>query len=137
MRILITGSRHFTNYDTVMRGLSVAIETLVSRNPEATEIVVVHGAARGADEMAGNFVRHARAFLKGQGITLTEERHPVTQADWNTLGKSAGVVRNQKMVDLGADICVAFFKAGEPNKGTTHCSNAARKAGIEVLEYTA
>lgn len=134
MRILVTGSRDFSDYNIVMRGLSVAIETLVERNPGVTEIVVVHGAARGADEMAGNFVRHARAFMKGQGINLIEERHP---AEWDKFGKAAGPVRNQKMVDLGADICVAFFTNKSTSRGTLHCSNAARKAGIEVLEYEA
>ncbi len=48
------------------------------------------------------------------------------------------------MVDLGADICVAFIMpcckpehADQPphaSHGTDHCKNLARRAGITVLE---
>lgn len=134
MRILITGSRDFPDYNTVMRGLSVAIEDLSVIDPNDRDIIIVHGAATGADTMAGDFVRHARAFLSGIGYTIREERHP---AEWDKFGKAAGPIRNQAMVDLGADICVAFFKVGALNKGTKHCSGAAKKAGIRVLEYEA
>jgi hypothetical protein len=56
--------------------------------------------------------------------------HPV---DWDALDRSqysaAGRGRNQRMVDLGADICIAF-PGGE---GTRHCKNAAARAGITVI----
>jgi hypothetical protein len=55
------------------------------------------------------------------------ERYP---ANWK-LGRGAGLARNQQMVDLGADVCLAFRRGN--SRGTTHCANAATLAGIETL----
>lgn len=57
----------------------------------------------------------------------TVERHP---AEWDKHGKAAGPIRNQKMVDLGATVCLAFPLPG--SRGTAHCMSAARKASIPV-----
>jgi hypothetical protein len=110
----------------------VAIETLHSENPDVKTTTVVHGGAYGADRLAGRFVDQARAFLKGKGITLREEIHPVTPEEWKRT-RAAGIIRNQKMVDLGADIAIAFHKAG--SKGTAHCIKACEKADIPVWIY--
>lgn len=132
-RILVTGSRDWQDYNTVVRGISVAIETLHDNDPDLTHITIVHGGARGADRMAGRFVDQARAFLKGKGITLIEEVHPVKPNEWKMYGPGAGNRRNQFMVDLGADLAVAFHMHGSP--GTKHCIGACEKAGIPVTIY--
>lgn len=54
------------------------------------------------------------------------ERHP---ADWS-MGGRAGPLRNQSMVDLGADVCIAFPLPG--SRGTWDCVNRAKAAGIPV-----
>jgi len=127
-RILVTGSRSWSDYDTVCRALAVAIETVKERRPQDKRIVIVHGNAKGADTMAATFVYQFQDYLKQKGYTIVEEAHP---ADWK-IGKAAGPIRNTKMVELGADICVAFNEGGS---GTTNCISQAKKAGIEVLEY--
>lgn len=85
------------------------------------DMLVVHGAAvRGADRMADDWCIANR---------VPTERHP---ADWS-LGLGAGYTRNMEMVDLGADVCHAFF-AGD-SRGTKHCARAAKKAGIRVIKH--
>lgn len=130
MRILVTGSREWQDYATFTRALTVAIETLTERFPDDKHIVVVHGGARGADSMSENYVAHVRAFLRGQGYNIDTEVH---KADWNQYGKGAGPIRNQKMVDLGADIAVAFLQEG--SRGTADCIRRINAAGIELLTY--
>jgi len=127
----VTGSRTWTDYDTLMRGMVVAIETLISRFPDDKTITLVTGRCpSGADKMAENFMERARKFLLTKGITVIVEPHP---ANWAEYGNRAGPIRNKEMVDLGADLCVAFFHGVA--KGTTGCTDMAKRAGIEVLEY--
>jgi hypothetical protein len=115
-RILCTGSRDWTDAETIR----AAIRRAALRCPDA---VVVHGAARGADLLAGAAAR---------ALGLQEERHP---ARWDELGKAAGPIRNQEMVDLGADVCLAFIKNG--SRGASYCAALAEQAGIPVRRFVA
>jgi hypothetical protein len=113
-RILVTGSRDWTDAEMIR----AAIRQAALRCPDA---IVVHGAARGADLLAGAAAR---------ALGLQEEQHP---ARWDELGKVAGPVRNQEMVDLGADVCLAFIKNG--SRGASHCAALAEKADIPVRRF--
>ena len=115
-RVLITGSRNWTDEKKIERAIQAST---LGRSKSRT--VVVHGAAKGADRIAG-------AIAEEMGLHV--EAYP---ADWDMYGKSAGPIRNQQMVELGADVCLAF-PLGE-SRGTRHCMQAAEKAGIEVINY--
>jgi hypothetical protein len=52
------------------------------------------------------------------------------KADWHWHGRAAGPIRNQKMLDWGPDLVVAF--AG--GDGTACMMRLARAAGVEVIE---
>lgn len=125
LRVLITGSREFTERPIVAAALSQ-----VARENPGRQLTVVHGAARGADSLAGAVARSAPN-------RLIEEAHPVT--NWKLPDGSknwrAGFDRNQTMVDLGADICLAFLKLEAKNNGTRHSMGAAGEAGIPVREH--
>lgn len=119
-RILITGSRDWTNTNTIHRAVSEWVRDNVPQN-EVT--ILVHGdASRGADRMARDL---ARAMW-----WLQEEAHP---ADWDGQGRAAGFIRNQLMVNLGADILLAFIRNN--SKGATHTLNLAINSGIPVLVF--
>jgi len=93
--------------------------------PQDEVSILVHGdASRGADRMARDF---AQAMW-----WLQEEAHP---ADWSWGSPTAGHERNQAMVDLGADVCLAFIQ-GE-SRGTRDCIKRARQAGIPVIVHYA
>jgi len=110
MRVLICGDRYWTN--------AQAVCDRVTQLPEGT--VVVHGASRGADTLAGK-----AATARG----LTVEEFP---ADWEKLGRAAGPVRNDKMLDTQPDLVIAFHAHLDRSKGTKHCVEEARRRGIEV-----
>lgn len=117
-RILITGSRDWEDETIIQR----AIWNWIYENVEDQQIVqVVHGNARGADRMAG-------AYARSQWW-LEEEVHA---ADWST-GMRAGLDRNELMVHLGADVCLAFIKDG--SGGATHCANYAETHGIATIRF--
>lgn len=147
-RVLITGSREWASelYEPVpgkrwkrirqdwksiqsddlklmMGALRVARE-----RANGAHLRIVEGAANGADQVAG--------LLGDWAENATVETHP---ALWDrkpdgSYNKLAGFQRNQRMVDSGADICVAFLKRSAANKGTKDCMDRAKKAGIEVVE---
>lgn len=116
IRILVTGSRHWTSRTAVDHALSTARYDLAGGGP----ITVVHGdCPAGADLFASLWAR------KVAGID--EEAHP---ADWDTHGRAAGPIRNQQMVDAGADVCIAFLMPD--SRGTRDCMRRAHAAGIPV-----
>jgi SLOG family YspA-like protein len=120
MRILITGSRNWTDREAI-RVAIVGVGRESSVLPQ--DVVVVHGGARGADLLAADVA---------QALGCQFEVH---HADWERYGKRAGIVRNSEMVNLGADVCLAF-PLGE-SRGTRHCMREAEKAGIPVVVHEA
>lgn len=118
-RVLVTGSRDWTDQSVIFRALYYERLTAGDRG-----MVIVHGdCPTGADRFADQW---GRRFYPG---AVTVETHP---ADWK-LGKHAGHMRNQKMADLGADVCLAF--PFTHSRGTRDCMERARAAGIEVREF--
>lgn len=121
MRILVTGSRFWTSeppiYETLLRWWGEPQVTLVSGAcpPRWVDGVFYKGADRICEEAA-------RAY----GWTV--ELHP---AEWTLHGKRAGFLRNQEMVDLGADYCCAFILNN--SAGATMTERIARKAGIPTI----
>lgn len=117
-RVLITGSRTWDDWRTIEVALR---EEWYAANWGG--VTVVHGGARGADLTADYLAKR---------MGLVVESHP---ARWDLLGKRAGYVRNQHMVDLGADVCLAFIK--DQSRGAMMCARIAEAAGIPVRRWTA
>lgn len=81
--------------------------------------VLIHGGARGVDQMAG-------MFGIGCGMEVVEFK-----ADWNRYGKRAGPIRNQQMLDDGQpDLVVAFPGGG----GTADMVRRSKARGVPVIE---
>lgn len=120
-RVLVTGSRAWTDEAAVRTALTKAWRVL------GRPFVLVHGGCpTGVDRIAADWaIEHHCAYI-------TAERHP---ADWKTHGKAAGPIRNAEMVNLGADVCLAF-PLGESH-GTRGCMALAEKAGIPVVNHEA
>jgi hypothetical protein len=123
MRILVTGSRHTTSEDA-----QLVWQTLDSCLPFATAttpLVIVHGACPygGVDLSADQWAL--------QQPYAVPERHP---ADWDSLGKAAGMARNSLMVSLGANLCLGF--PGPGSRGTWDCLKKAVDAGIPTRVFS-
>lgn len=132
-RLLVTGSRDWEDANRVWGALTALAD-------QVDALTVVHGAAgRGVDLMAHRWVSRQQA----SGRTgISEEPHP---ADWDHLGKRAGMVRNAEMVRIGADACFAWIttcsrhgcRKSEPHgsHGATDCANRAEGADIRTTRW--
>ena len=130
-RVLITGSRTWDREDIIFLALNECLAN-VWRRGGYRNLVIVHGdCPKGADRMAAEWVRFWPPIPFSPALTMVrEEAHP---ANWKKHNNQAGFIRNQEMVDLGADLCLAFIKA--KSNGATHCANAAEKAGIDTKRF--
>lgn len=129
-RILVTGARDWSDDVAVAEALLEARDTAT----RGAEIVLVHGDCQtGADAIA-------KRWATTWGWIV--EDHP---ADWERYRNAAGYRRNAEMVNLGADICLAFIRPcvalrcrgrlpRHDSHGTAHCAGLARSAGILVIE---
>ncbi|WP_435279296.1 DUF2493 domain-containing protein [Streptomyces sp. 1222.5] len=122
-RILVTGSRTWTDAGAIETALAKAVENI----PADRDITIVHGdCPRGADALADHWARK-------YGATI--ERHPANWRPNGVLDRSAGYRRNTEMALSGIDLCLAFIR--NVSAGATHCAATAERAGIPVRRFTA
>ena len=112
MRYLICGSRDWLWPETIQE----FVETL------NLDDVVITGGARGADA-------HAEHFARERGIEVIVEK-----AEWAKFGKSAGPIRNRRMVlKHRPDKIVAFQRGNSP--GTAHMVNTGKAMKLHTVVY--
>lgn len=116
MRVLICGGRDFTDY----RRFVAVMQAIAAEHGPFTE--VIHGGAKGADWCAHLYAGSPEGARK-------EISFP---ADWKAHGKSAGPIRNQRMIDLGKPDLVVAFPGGRGTADMVRRAKAARVAVVEV-----
>lgn len=111
MRLLIAGSRTFADYEYLAKMLD-AVTSKVKAH-----ITVICGDAKGADQLGATW-----AYLNGHDV----EHYP---ANWEVLGRGAGMVRNREMVKTATHAC--YFWDGK-SAGTKGCIAEAKAKGIPI-----
>ena len=117
LRTLVFGGRKFRDH----RMLERVLDDIHEKRGIA---VLVHGAARGADSLAGE-------WAEAKGIPV--ESYPVTPQEWTKIGRAAGIRRNERMLrDGNLDLAVGF--PGE--NGTKHMAGIAAASGLPTLRVS-
>lgn len=116
--VLVCGGRDYSDRAQLEQELHNLIwgRGRFAGQPKPTKLI--HGNARGADTMAGQF--WLLTGLPCQAFT----------AQWAKHGPSAGPKRNQKMLDEGRPSLVIAFPGGA---GTADMIDRATKAGVPVI----
>jgi hypothetical protein len=132
MRVLVCGGR---DYGRIPRGCPsdqlphygriaererfLLFEALDNLTSDSVISLIIHGAASGADSFA-------QCWADSRKIVALPFK-----AEWETKGKAAGPLRNQRMLDEGKPDLVVAFPGG---RGTADMVRRARAAGIRVVE---
>jgi len=119
MRLLVCGSRGWTN-EPLLRNV---LDRTWERWPMEPFTTVVEGEQEGADLMG-------RAWAEARGIFV--DPYP---AHWERYGKSAGHVRNQKMLDSGVDVVAAFSTTDPATPGTQDMCRRAYAARVLAIVF--
>ena len=105
MKLIIAGSRHFTDY-------AFAEKTIAEMNMEITEVVC--GKARGADTVGEDWALAHQVPVK------------YFPAQWDLYGNAAGSIRNAEMAEYG-DYLLAFWDG--KSRGTKNMIECMKKLG--------
>lgn len=112
MIVIVCGGRNFSDREHLFKTLDTLHEV-------HGFTLIVHGAARGADRLAGE-------WATARGIAC----EPVA-VDWQTYGLAAGPTRNRVMLRRFKPELVVAFDGGT---GTDHMMRIAEKAGVKVIQ---
>lgn len=112
MRIVVTGGRDFADSALVERALGAV------HSKHGIDLLI-QGGARGADRLCAEWA--------------WDRKIPVGtyNADWNTYGKGAGPIRNQRMIDEGKPDAAVAFPGG---RGTADMVRRLETAGIPTWQ---
>lgn len=131
-RVLVTGSRDWKDRDAIAGDLA---------QWRGAGVVLVHGAAPGADRIAAQIWRswglpdepHPAGWtVCGRGC---RPGHRLSRRDGSQYCPTAGRRRNAEMVAAGAQVCLAFIR--RHSRGATHCATTAETAGIPTTIHEA
>lgn len=122
MKIIIAGSRGFSNYSKLEREVDLVLADL--SEDERADLEIQSGGAVGADKLGED-------YAKNHGIPCRV--HP---ADWETYGTAAGFVRNEAMAKVAeGGILIAFWDS--VSRGTKHMIAISKRHNIKayVIRY--
>lgn len=125
LRVLVTGGRAYPDRDVVWTALDkihakhgvlcVITGHCTTRNP-----------ATGRYELSGAD-KHAEDWAHARGVPCTDEKYAVTWGEWKTIGKRAGPLRTDRMIEQESpDLCVH----APGGSGTDYCVRKCRERGI-------
>lgn len=117
MKILICGGRDYSNKEFLYLFLDDLIKS--QYNNDSKNITLIHGAARGADNLADE-------WAKERGI-----KSVAYPANWNLHGKKAGPIRNYEMLKTEKPDLIIAFPGG---RGTEHMISLGLKYKVKVID---
>lgn len=117
MTVLVCGGRHFNNYKQ--------LEEILNTLHLTSDDLIVSGGYVGTDTLAELYaIRH----------NIPKK---IFYAEWRKYGNSAGIIRNNKMIDYIKNFtsCVVAFTSKNTEE-TQHTIQQAIKNNIPVMEIT-
>ena len=73
MRVLVFGSKDYTDYNEFIRQMTVLIDDRKHWNPEDKEYIFIHKGMRGAEDMVTEYIGKVEKMLRHNGYKIKEE----------------------------------------------------------------
>ncbi len=121
MRVIVAGGREFADRALLWGELDKQFLRILDH------VTIISGCARGADRMG-------QGWAEAHGLTVENGGLELYPADWDQLGKKAGIVRNHAMGDVATHL-IAFHDG--LSRGTADMIDYALKKGlwVKVVRY--
>ena len=103
MKVLVFGSKDYTDYNELIRQVTVLIDDRKHWHPEDKEYVFVHTGLRGAENMITEYIGKTEKFLRQKGYKIKEE-----------LVRDKSSLSDVSLIESGVDF-VLIFGGGQRN----------------------
>jgi hypothetical protein len=113
-RVLVCGGRDYSDANTLV---TVLDELKQETEINGKRLIIIHGAAKGADKLAESWAEFNKLPIKP------------FHANWKKHGRAAGSIRNTQMLEEGRPDLVLAFPGGP---GTRNMVQQAIKYGVPV-----
>jgi hypothetical protein len=117
MRVIVAGAGAWTDAEVIRR-------ELIRLPADAT---IIHGDFQGADALAGQIAKE---------LGLKVERWDKNQEDYAKYQRGAWKGLNERMLESGVGLVLAFHPDIDSSRGTKHLVELARVAGVEFRIIT-
>ena len=121
MRVLIFGSKDWSNYGDIMRNMTILLEDIKYADPDANQLTLVHAGNSGAENMVTEYVGKVEKFLRQKGMNIKEELFKVKAG-------SNLSINDYDMIQAGADYALVFMSYND--KRTSYCAKILQEFEI-------
>lgn len=123
MRVLVSGSRNWVDYNEIMRKMTVTLDEWVSTNPEDKKITFVHSGSSPAENMITEYIGKVERLLRQKGYSIKEQL--VRSRIDESYSKSGSLF---DLANLDIDKTVVFIR--DSCKRTQSLANISSAMGI-------
>lgn len=118
MKVLVIGSKNWTDYNELMRNLTLTIEDINYYYPDEKRITFVHTGLRGAENMVTEYVGKVEKFMRQKGYSIKEQLVRLPQGKFDL---SAKIQRDYDMINSDINYALVF------NDGTCKRASSCAK----------
>ena len=127
-KLLVCGSREIRDKSFVFKYLDH-----VTSSKDLNEVVIMHGDQKSKDEKTQEL--YGADYLADCWALERRVARWRYIANWEKYGKSAGPIRNSRMLKDSPDACVGFLGKQAKNRGTLDMLNKCEKKEIPIKKY--
>ena len=106
MRVLVTGSRDWTDYNEIIRNLTLIIEDMTYYYPDEKKMTFVHTGQKGAENMVTEYIGKIEKYMRQKGYTIKEELFRYK----GTSEMQEKIMRDYEMMNSGINSAIVFMK---------------------------